>query len=76
MRNRDGDIILDEESLIKEWTNYIEKLFEDKRESVAVNEGEGLENLQSEVETAIKNAPVRKAPGPDGMIAELLKVLQ
>lgn len=75
MRNSDGDIILEEESMIKEWTNYIETLFEDERESVAVNEGEGLEILQSEVETAIKNAPTRKAPGPDGMIAELLKVL-
>lgn len=53
----------------------IEKLFEDERESVTIIEGEGLEILQSEVETVIKNVPVRKALGPDGMIAELLKVL-
>lgn len=70
MKNRNGNIISDEASIIYEWTRYIEELFNDNEEMVTVGD-----ELQSEVASVIKHTIVRKAPGPDGMLADFLKVI-
>ena len=79
MRDDDDHIVTGEHEQTKIWAEYIDELFNDNRREpprkTENEESSGLEILQSEVEAALKKAPSRKAPGPDGVIAELLKLL-
>lgn len=72
-----GTVILSLEEKKEHWTKYIERLFHDTRtEVIPVEAGEGGPDiLEEEVTAAIEQLKSRKAPGPDGIHAEFLKLL-
>lgn len=71
-----NQIITEQKELEEEWTEYIKNMFDDERElPEIITDGYPLSILQTEVENAIKHAKTGKAPGPDGVYIEMLKLL-
>ncbi|MGX9987587.1 reverse transcriptase domain-containing protein [Soonwooa purpurea] len=76
IRSKEGTIILEKEKILQRWKEYIGELFHDKREQPAVNRiDDGPEILKSEVEAALAKLKRNKAPGPDGIVAEMMTAL-
>ena len=83
IRNRDGMLLTDKEDILKQWTLHFSTLL--NRTSEVTNEA--LESIQqrpmipeldappntAEVDAAIKQLQTGKAPGPDGIPAEVFK---
>lgn len=71
-----GQIIVDKQTRINTWKEYLGRLFEDQRQG-RFDIGETLSGpkiLRSEVQTAIAQLKEGKAPGPDNIQTELLKL--
>uniref|UniRef100_A0A8D8Z4U1 Craniofacial development protein 2 n=1 Tax=Cacopsylla melanoneura TaxID=428564 RepID=A0A8D8Z4U1_9HEMI len=74
--NDNGDLIVDQESIKNTWRTYIQNLFFDERgEPPSLETETGPPILVNEVKAAITSLRDGKAPGPDGMQAEFLKLL-
>ena len=83
IRNRDGMLLTDKEDILKQWTLHFSTLL--NRTSEVTNEA--LESIQqrpmipeldappntAEVDAAIKQLQTGKAPGPDGIPAEVFE---
>ncbi|XP_047996924.1 uncharacterized protein LOC125234635 [Leguminivora glycinivorella] len=73
------NLVIDKDEQGRTWEQYIEKLFYDNRSNVhrenTENVAEGPPIIKSEVLKAIKSLKDGKAVGPDGVFAELLKLL-
>lgn len=72
---KNGQLVVDDENIIKRWKEYIEELYEgEKLEEITTNEEETkLPILRSEFELALNDLKPNKAPGTDNIIAELLQ---
>ncbi|KAI5718027.1 hypothetical protein M8J77_015079 [Diaphorina citri] len=75
--NENQELILSINDRLKHWEDYIQELFDDERPK-----SNGLQNYTSgsditldEIEKAIQKSKNRKAPGPDSMHVEVLKIL-
>ena len=72
-----GKLLVDKETRLKTWKQYIEELFEDNRIDTPVinNVDSGPPITDAEVSAAIHKMKDGKTPGPDNIHAELLKLL-
>jgi len=75
IRDKDGQLLTDDENIIKRWKEYIEELYEgEKLEEITTYEEETkLPILRSEFELTLYDLKQNKAPGIDNITAELLK---
>ncbi|KAG1698547.1 Transmembrane protein 185-like [Nymphon striatum] len=76
IKNKDGDILFEQEEIAARWVEYITELYEDEREPMPqfeITKGENI--LKDEVEKAIRSMKNGKATGPDHISAETLKAL-
>ena len=76
--NHDNQIVLGEREKMDIWENYIHKLFHDERptsEAYTDDQLTGPSITKEEIEKAILNSKNNKAPGPDEIPTEILKLL-
>uniref|UniRef100_A0A8D8VL77 Craniofacial development protein 2 n=2 Tax=Cacopsylla melanoneura TaxID=428564 RepID=A0A8D8VL77_9HEMI len=75
LENDEGEIIVDIEQIKTTWKNYVEELFLDIRSEQKIEDTTtGPEILIDEVEAAIKTLKDGKAPGPDEVQSEIIKL--
>jgi len=71
-----GNVVIDKHEKIKVWEDYITKLFNDSRpEPPHINNDEGPLITTAEVGEVVRQMKVGKAPGPDNLHSEFLKLL-
>ena len=70
---------MDESDICQRWSEYIENLYDDPNRSdeplLFYGILSGPEILESEMRQAIRTAKIRKAPGPENVRVEMLKLL-
>lgn len=72
----DGNILLSTVEKLNEWKGYIATLFNDQRSAYHnITCDDGLDITRDEVVRALKLAKSGKAPGPDDIHVEVLKIL-
>ena len=77
IKSKKGDLLFEKEDIKTRWAEYISDLFDDERPATpSPGNLNGPPILRSEVEKAIKDAPIGKAPGEDGISAEAIKLLE
>uniref|UniRef100_A0A8D8SXR8 Craniofacial development protein 2 n=1 Tax=Cacopsylla melanoneura TaxID=428564 RepID=A0A8D8SXR8_9HEMI len=77
LENEQGEIIIDINEIKETWKNYVEELFADQRNEHEIpNTMTGPDILVQEVEAAIRSMKDGKAPGPDEVQTEILKLLE
>ena len=70
-------MIFEREKVLNRWSEYIGDLFADERPPLPEPSNDrGPPILKAEVERAIKNSQLGKAPGDDGITTEMLKFLE
>ncbi|KAI5752582.1 hypothetical protein M8J77_018365 [Diaphorina citri] len=80
LTDEDGKMVLEVTEQLKIWKQYIKTLFEDERQrpqEILNTNGEqtGPSIMTEEVRAAINTAKDRKAPGPDEIPADVLKLI-
>lgn len=77
IKNKEGKTLFGEDEIEKRWVEYIEDLFNDERAETTVleNVNDGEDILLEEVESAIAELKMGKAPGIDNISTEMLKAL-
>ena len=77
IKDKDGNILFEEEEVKRRWEEYVGELFDDNRGDVPTieNEDDGEDILVQEVEQAIKELKTNKAPGMDGITSEMIQAL-
>ena len=75
--SKDGTIITEKDDILERWTEYIEELFRDNRggKPEIRKNIDGPKILQSDICAAVSRMKGNKARGPDGIIIEMIKVL-
>jgi len=75
IRDKNGQLLVDDENIIKRWKEYIEELYEGEKLEKITTDGEEtkLPILRSEFELALYDLKQNKAPGTDDITAELLQ---
>lgn len=72
--NKEGDMLTEEEDIMKRWEEYLEQLYKDERTCKPnikrLNEGPTI--LREEVEQALKEMKKKKASGPDEIVIEMI----
>ena len=78
IKSKDGSMLVEKDSILSRWSEYIGELFHDVREVMPSfpESEEGPKILRSEVRTAIKMMRRNKAPGPDGVVIEMIDALE
>ena len=77
IKSKNGYLLFEKEDIKTRWAEYISDLFDDERPATpSPGNLNGPPILRSEVEKAIKDAPIGKAPGEDGISAEAIKLLE
>ena len=77
LKDKNGNVLFEEESVKKRWVEYIEELFSDDREeqTETVNidsELSGPPIIKSEIEQALKQMTNKNATGNDGIYKEMI----
>ena len=77
IRDKDGNMLFDEEAIQGRWEEYVQELYDDERGDMPTipDEEDGEEILISEVEKTIKDLKIEKAPGMDQITTEMIKAL-
>ena len=77
IKDKNGKMLFEKDQVLNRWAEYVGELFEDTRPSLPVPSNDrGPPILKDEVERALKNAQLGKAPGDDGITTEMLKLLE
>ena len=78
IKSKDGTLLMEEEEVRDRWSEYIEDLFHDNRESLPTikKNFEGPSILKQEVAAAINKMKNGKATGPDNIPIEMIKALE
>lgn len=78
--DKNGKIIPDTKGRLERWKEYIQELFDDERQEDLINEDtdeeSGPDITKEEVLYAIKLSKNNKAPGPDQIPIEILKLIK
>ena len=70
-------MLFESDKVLERWAEYVGELFADARpELPEPSNDRGPPIIKSEVERAIKNTQLGKAPGDDGITTEMLKALE
>ena len=68
-----GTIIMEKDKILDRWSEYIGELYDDDRsEMPVITTGSISPITYPEVEYALKGMPMRKSPGPDDIVTEML----
>ena len=68
-----GTIIMERDKILDRWSEYIVELYDDDRgEMPVITTGSISPITYQEVERALKGMPMRKSPGPDDIVTEML----
>ena len=76
IKDKNGNILFDQEEIAARWVEYITELYEDDREQMPkfeVTSGESI--MKDEIQKALKSMKDGKATGTDELPAEALKAL-
>lgn len=75
IRDKNGQLLVDNENMVKRWSEYLEELYDGKQlQELTVNkEGMKLHILRLEFELALSDLKQNKAPEADNIKAELLQ---
>ena len=78
IKAKDGQILVDDEDIMKRWSEYIAELFEDDRgeRPIVRRNMDGPRIMESEIRAAMKKMKQNKACGPDGINIEILEALE
>ena len=78
IKAKDGTMLVEKDTILNRWTEYVEELFPYVRGSMPGFQDliEGPNILKSEVRTAIKMMRKNKAAGLDGVVIEMIKALE
>ena len=77
IKDKQGNMIFERDKVLERWAEYIGDLFADTRPSLPTPSNDrGPPIMKAEVERAIKNSQLGKAPGEDGITTEMLKLLE
>ena len=70
---KDRTIIMEKDKILDRWSEYIGVLYDDDRgEMPVITTGSISPITYQEVEYALKGMPMRKSPGPDDIVTEML----
>ena len=74
IKDRDGNIIMEQENILERWQEYISTLYDDARGGIPLisNDTKLSPITRTEIEYALKGMPMRKAPVPDDITTEML----
>ena len=76
IKDKNGNILFDQEEIAARWVEYITELFEDHRKQMPKFEvTSGASIMKEEIQKALKSMKDGKATGPDELPAEALKAL-
>lgn len=79
IKNKSGDVLFEQEDIISRWNEYIEELYGDVNRAQSApglpSSLDGPPILIEEVRKALGKMKCGKAPGPDGLCVDFLKVL-
>ena len=76
IKDKNENILFEQEEIAAKWVEYITELYEDHREQMPkfeVTSGESI--MRDEIQKALKSIKDGKATGPDELPAEALKAL-
>ena len=77
IKDKDGNMIFERDKVLNRWAEYIGDLFADTRPPLPTPSNDrGPPILKEEVQKALKNSQLGKAPGDDGITTEMLKTLE
>ena len=78
IKAKDGAMLVEKDAILNRWTEYVEELFHNVRDSMPSFPDliEGPNIPKSEVRTAIKMMRKNKAAGPDGVVIEMIEALE
>lgn len=77
LEDNQGQVIVEKSEIKQTWEEYIKQLFHDVRTMPPnIDNTDGPPILEAEVQAALKNAKEQKALGPDGIPAEILKLIE
>ena len=75
-KNESGDILFETNEILNRWTEYVEKLFDDKRDETYLQHFlQGPILLKLEVENALNSMSKGKSSGIDDISTEMLQAL-
>ena len=70
---KDGTIIMEKDKILDRWSEYIGELYDDDRGEMPVITTDSISPITyQEFEYALKGMPMRKSPGPDDIVTEML----
>lgn len=76
LTDKNGNFLTSTEEKLKEWKDYVNRLFNDNRSAQhGANNNDGVDITRTEVERALLGSKNGKAPGPDEVHVEILKLL-
>ena len=73
IEDRDRNIIMEQEKILKRWHEYISTLYDDARGGIPLisNDTKLSPITRTQIEYALKGMPMKKAPGPDDITTEM-----
>ena len=70
-------MLFEKDKVLQRWSEYISDLFADNRHPLPIpSNDDGPPIMKEEVEKALKNTKMGKAPGEDGITTDMLKFLE
>ena len=75
IEDKDGNIIMDQDKIRTRWYEYISVLYTDDSRGQLPHikpDTAGIPITSEEIQHALKRMPMKKAPGPDGVLTEML----
>ena len=76
IKSESGDILFETDEILKRWTEYVEKLFDGKRDETYLHQFmQGPTILKAEVEAALNSMSKGKSSGIDNISTEMLQAL-
>ena len=75
IEDKDGNMIMDQDKIRTRWFQYISALYNDDSRGQLPHikpDTAGIPIFSEEIQHGLKSMPMKKAPGPDGVLTEML----